>query len=129
MYPTPQLLRQWAAEDHPHYGAPSNIRRIRAEQAAARALLRRILKAGYSVRVHDGEEFHPLTASESVAWDALGNVDEENLVVIDTSAADHVRVGRLFLVWGNGGDELVSDYAWNERVEGSEAIMKRLAGY
>ena len=92
------------------------------EQAIARKVLKRILAAGYGVRVHDGEELHPLTTTEAATWDNMGETEMDRLYVYDGAT----RIGTILLIWGNGED-LVSDWGWAEKVDGSETIMEGLA--
>lgn len=96
----------------------------KAEQTIVRKVLKAVLAAGYSVRVHDGEELHPMTKVESEAWDALGNTDIDRLYVHDGDK----RVGSILFVWGNG-EEIVSDSSWNEAYPDSEAIIDGFAGF
>jgi hypothetical protein len=95
----------------------------KAEQTIVRKVLKAVLAAGYSVRVHDGEELHPMTTVESEAWDALGNTDIDRLYI----HAGEPRVGSILFVWGNGED-IVSDASWNEAYPDSEAIIDGFAG-
>lgn len=94
----------------------------KAEQAIVRKVLKAVLAAGYSVRVHDGEELHPMTMVESEAWNALGNTDIDRLYI----HAGEPRVGSILFVWGNGED-IVSDYSWNEAYPDSEVIVEGFA--
>lgn len=95
----------------------------KVEQDIARAVLQRILAAGYGVVVFDGEEYHPVTTDEATAWAAMGETDEDVLSVYDGSH----RIGNILLLWGNGYD-LVSDWSWREAYPGSEDIICGLAG-
>ena len=104
-----------------HLKNPTGDRKV--EQVIARAVLRRILKAGHQVAVFDGEELHPKTKDEKSAWDAMGETDEDRLYVYDAASA---RIGSILLTWGEG-DTIVADWSWNTKYPGSEAIMNLLA--
>lgn len=93
------------------------------EQEVARAVLRRILAAGYGVRVDDGEDLHPLTTDEATAWDTMGETDADRLKVY----RGWTRIGSILLIWGNGED-LVSDWSWiTDGEDDAETIMNQLA--
>ena len=93
------------------------------EQAIARRILKAILAAGYSVRVHDEEgETSGATQDEATAWNDMGETGVDTLVVLNGR-----RIGSITLIWGNDED-LVSDTAHNPNYEGSEAIIAKLAG-
>lgn len=123
MYHTDKRIKDAALRGERWATDAANVRRIRAERAIAHALLRRILKAGYSVRVHDGEKAHPLTSSFEAAWDAMGETDEDTLLIFDE---DGTQIGGIMLVWGNDED-LVSDYFWTKGFPDREEIISRLA--
>lgn len=77
------------------------------DKLAASLIVRRALKAGYSVSVHDSEEW---TLKRSRDYDtimaALGTTGEDTLRLRDSAGE---VVGSLYLVWGNGPGELVAD--------------------
>lgn len=122
MYSTP---KRWKAT--PSLYTPENVRRIKTEQSIARAVLKRILAAGYSVAVYDGEETHPQTTSQRVAWSQMGETDEDRLYVYARDDDYDGYIGNILLIWGNDFD-LVSDWAWNSGRADAEEIMRRLAG-
>lgn len=120
MYVTTQMLKNPAAY---HLGDAANVRRIKAEQAIARKIVQRILKAGYVISVFDGEEYPCKRSADFKAiWDAMGETDEDVLIIRDVVQ----RIGSITLIWGNDED-LVSDYSWSTSAEGSQGIMDKLA--
>ena len=86
------------------------------ERNIAKALVRRALKMGYSVSVHDGEEvtMHR-SSSEHEIFPSMNSTDSDTLIFF---VGDR-RVGHAWLVWGNEGD-LVSD--WSDNME-TDAIV------
>ena len=85
-------------------------RERQAEMAKARRIVREALRTGYVVRLHDGEEWATeFTRSRSEVNAALRSTDEERLVI--RSADGTERIGSVLLIWGNGAEDLVADYA------------------
>src|SRR4051812_45278198 len=100
MYTTRASVEKAKAADESWAVSASNVRRIFAEQAIVKKVLKRVLAAGYSVAVHDGEELHPITSKEKEAWKALGETDEDRLYVYDGKD----RIGSILFIWGHDED-------------------------
>ena len=99
--------------------APDVVRRQRMERAVISALVKAGLEAGYTLGVHDGEEVVlNRSTSYKAVMAAIMSVDEEHIVFY--SAETGKRVGWVFLVYGNDGWDVISDYTTN-----LEAIMER----
>lgn len=103
-------------------GSNSNTRRIKAEQAIVRKHLKRVIAAGYSVKVFDGEEMSPKFTTAKDAWAFLGETDEDRLYVYTQGGQ---RIGSILFIWGNDED-ILSDWGWNDDLEGSQAVMDKL---
>ncbi|SFJ47639.1 hypothetical protein SAMN03159338_1499 [Sphingomonas sp. NFR04] len=85
------------------------IKRIETEGKIARKAAQALLDAGYSVSVYDGEET-TVTRSTSIGeiMAAMNTTDDDRLIAFD---AEGKRVGFVWFVYGNGGDDVISDYA------------------
>lgn len=99
------------------------IKRIETEAKIARKAVDSLLAAGYTVGVHDGEEV-VVRRSTSVneVMKALASVDEEHLLAYDPATGK--RVGAIYLVYGNDGTDVISDYSVS-----LEAAMKPVNAY
>ncbi len=83
------------------------------ERTVVRRLVRAALAAGYSISVHDGEEWAVSRATRAYdVLDALATTGEDTLQLYD---ADQHSAGWLYLVWGNAddGSELIADHTDN----------------
>lgn len=86
------------------------------------ALLTRVLAEGLHVKVYDGEEFSTeLTRDRALIQRETAATEETTYVLYHGKD----RLGSVWLIHGNGEDVL-SDYSWNTKVEDAEAIMDRL---
>lgn len=93
----------------PREVSPEVFRRQRTEYRIIRAFVRAALKAGHAVGVHNGEEgFGPFTGERQVLKQIM-SVDDEHLTVYK----DGKRVGWVYLVYGNDGCDVISDYTVN----------------
>ena len=102
----------------------------KGEARVARKLVRAALESGYSLSIHDGEEW---TVRRSKDADAI-------LAALATTGMDSIRfrspegprVGELVLVWGNDpeGRELVADIQapWELDLIELESFVKRVLG-
>jgi hypothetical protein len=82
--------------------ADTNERRI------ATAIVTDALAAGFTVSVHDGEEWALLKGNnKTLILLAMGSTDSDTLRLRD---ADDNIVGSITLIWGNGED-LLSDHS------------------
>ena len=99
--------------------APEVVRRHRMERAVISALVKAGLEAGHTLGVHDGGE---MVLNRSISYKAvmatIMAVDEEHLFFF--SAETGKRIGWVFLVYGNDGWDVISDYTTN-----LEPIMDR----
>jgi hypothetical protein len=88
--------------------------RIKIEKQIVRAIVNRALASGWSVSVHDSEEWTiKKSLSTTEIMKAIMTTDEDVLRFHD---ADGV-VGIVSLVYGNDGWDVVSDHSANDRME------------
>lgn len=86
--------------------------RIRLEEKVAGKVVRALLAAGYFVSVHDGEAFTLSKSRDAKALiAALFTSDDDRLFV--RTAPGEAHFGWVWLVYGNSGWDLVSDYTTN----------------
>jgi len=85
------------------------------ERAVIRTLAQSLLDAGFSLRVWEGEDWAgPLTTSRDRIMADIMSVDEEYLYVYRGDGENRpARIGVLFLVYGNDGYDVISDYSTN----------------
>lgn len=83
---------------------------VRADEAkAARRIVRTLLGHGYALSVHDGEETTVRRSTDlSAILPALASTEADTLIAY----MDGERVGSAWLVWGNGGEDLIADWSW-----------------
>lgn len=87
--------------------------RILVERAIIRKLVKTVLErsdAQYSISVSDGEEW-PVVRSRSLAavMAEIGACDEERIAIRKGTTSDAERVGSVYLVYGNGGWDVLAD--------------------
>lgn len=101
-YPHPELK--------PLNEYPDSVRgRIAVERKICRKTIRLMKAAGYTMRVHSGDEWETLKgASEASLMRALFNLDEARLYVYGG-----LDSGWVYFVFGNSGYDVVSDYTIN----------------
>lgn len=93
-------------------GAPLSGHADPGEAAMAALLVSAALGRGYTMSVHDGEEWalrHSSDADEVL--NALATTDADTLAF----RLDGAHVGSVWIVWGNGCD-LFSDWSDNEAI-------------
>ena len=99
--------------------------RARRELQMVNRLLRDAKAAGYTITISDYEEEKGGTPED--LKDALFGLDEAHVIL----HKDGKRIGWVFLVFGNDGWDLISDYSANARVEsllkGCFALSDRLS--
>jgi adenylosuccinate synthase len=103
------VLKEGESVTYPHVKSQRIAQRIHVERAIVRAFVEAVLKAheGYTLRVHDGEEFATeKTRDTDEIMKAIMSTDEDHLYVYEGSR----RVGYLYLVYGNSGWDVMSDY-------------------
>ena len=77
-------------------------------------ILNSAYSSGYTCRLHDGESWATnKNATIKEIMDNLMATDEETLVVYDESGK---RVGSIFLVYGNGGYDVIADNTDNVEI-------------
>ena len=87
----------------------------RHDQKAAEALVAEILKRGYSVSVHDSEQW---VVKKSTDRDAiLANMGETEMDTLRVRNMANDIVCTFTLIYGNGPGETVSDYTSNDEAE------------
>jgi hypothetical protein len=91
--------------------------RIACERKVVRRAVKTILAAGYVVSVYDGEAFAiRRSTSVNAIMAEVQACDEEWLHVstwregVDGAEGKWVRVGTIYLVYGNSGPEVIADY-------------------
>ena len=84
---------------------------IANDEALASRILTYATAQGWTASVHDGEEWTVKSISPTDALPHLGTTDEDTLQFRN---ADKKIMGRLYLVWGNGSDELINDHTDND---------------
>jgi hypothetical protein len=90
---------------------PEGARRMELERRMASALVKACIDRGFRVTVDNGED-KPVVMSTNYrkVMNALWQTDEEYVVLHDATGK---RYGWFFLVYGNSGWDLVSDYTVN----------------
>lgn len=109
--------------------APAVRQRITCERAIARALAKEAIARGYVVSVFNGENCeieYSRNVSKIVA--ALGTTDEEWLRIRQPlESGKYRRIGEFYLVYGNSGYDVVSDYSWvGEEKRDTREIMEAI---
>ena len=69
---------------------------------------------GWSVSVNDGEELVAVKIRPMAAKRYLGSTDEDTLIFFDKAEN---KVGAMWLVYGNAGEEVVADMSANDAME------------
>ncbi len=84
--------------------------RIATEKAVIKAFVKSALADGCKISVYDGEAY-PLTKSADLGavMKAIMSTDEDHLFIWK----DGKRIGWVFLVYGNDGWDVISDYTVN----------------
>jgi len=91
--------------------------RIKIEKRVARLFLKTAIKAGYLVRVHDGDDWAcARTDKVSVALEAMFSTDEDRVYVyekVNDETAEKLfkRLGHAYFIYGNDGYDVISDYS------------------
>lgn len=104
-----------AAEKAADRGERDLARRIRAEGSIALALVSAALERGFTVSVFDCEEWTvKRSTNKAEIVDALFTTDDDT---IRLHTPEGERVGSFWLVYGNCGYDVVSDYTANDACE------------
>ena len=93
-----------------------------SEKRVVNKLLTRILDAGYTISVYDGEEYALRKSRDRAAIQRETAATEATTYVIHRGDD---RLGSIWLVHGNG-DEVISDSSWNHNIHDAEAIIDAL---
>jgi len=89
---------------------PSVTRRQKVEQRIASRLVSALLAADYTLAVCQGDEDEqPATGSKRKIMALLGECDDDRIIVYN----DSKRIGWVHLVYGNDGNDVISDYTMN----------------
>jgi hypothetical protein len=93
-------------------GDKAYAHRIECWEKHIRFTVEQAIAAGFSIGVNDGEET-VLTDCRDVEtiMKALFSTDEDYLLLYESGNSDHF--GWIWLVYGNGVDEVISDYTMN----------------
>jgi hypothetical protein len=83
--------------------------RQKVEREISTALIRELLRQGFHVSVDNGEEETKPMAKESAILAAMFQCDEDRLY----AWRDADRFGWVYLVYGNDGWDVISDYTVN----------------
>lgn len=94
---------------------PAIKARIVVERAVVRHAANTLVAAGYQLRLHDGEDWATsMTSNVADIMREIGACDEESLYVWHASTGpdkDGRYVGKLFLVYGNDGWDVIADHS------------------
>ncbi len=86
----------------------------RIDRAVVRSLIHELLKDGFSLGVHDGEEFVIRHSRDGQAvMEKMFSVDEETLTVYREVEGKPKRFGSVFLVYGESGWDVICDHSVN----------------
>lgn len=115
--------------------SPYVQKRITAERAIARCVIKAAIAKGYYVGICNGEDDEtPITRGQSLNWlvDFLHQCDEDLLVIRGLEPGKNgkgYKVGTVTLIYGNGGYDVLSDWSWVETTErNTEAVMNEICG-
>lgn len=86
--------------------------RVKIERRIVRSLVSEFLAQGFYLAVDDGERMTPKTRDTEVIFDALMETDEDRLFVYreKNEEGKYPRIGGIFLVYGNDGWDVMSDW-------------------
>jgi hypothetical protein len=102
-------------------------KRIKMERAIISRLVKDGLKLGYVVSVCDGEEW---TVKKSTSYKAImGAIQTTDEDIIRFRKADGELVGSFYMVYGNDGYDVISDYSDNdlckELIKGADTLSDK----
>jgi hypothetical protein len=79
------------------------------ERKIVRRIIREAIAIGGTVSLHDGEAWAVVTsAREREIMEHVGSTDTQTLLIRDRNGE---RMGRVYLIFGNDGYDVVSDYS------------------
>lgn len=112
-----------AANNAKDRGETALAARITTEGKVCHKLASAMLAAGHTVSVHDGEE---MALRKSVSLDeimgALFSTDMDYMIAHDATTGK--AIGKVFLVYGNDGYDVINDYSVT-----LEDLMKPVEAY
>lgn len=83
-------------------------RELRLERERAEEIVTAVLNAGYSVGVNDGEETTiKRSTNKTDIFKALWTTDEDVIIAYDKATGK--AIGTIYLVYGNGAEDLIND--------------------
>ena len=88
------------------------------ERPVLTTLIKKLITRGYSLAVHDGEEYvTPRTKKLTTVRPALGGTGEDSLIVFE----DGQRIGSFYLIYNNGSQcdpmTVIADFSgWDDDV-------------
>jgi hypothetical protein len=89
-------------------------RRIRLEGEIAAEVAEKLIEAGYYVSVFDCEEFTLIDSRDvNKIVEAMFTTDDDRLYVRSKKSKEPMYDGWIWFVYGNGGDDVISDYTTN----------------
>ncbi len=118
--------------------------RMFQERAIIRAIVTEAFTKGYAVRVWDGEDWATdgfLKSELDTVMDAIMATDEENIffhrdrVESDppprrgTVYSEFIKLGQIFLVYGNDGNDVMADSTVNDQMDELNASVSDLSDY
>lgn len=112
-YSAADPFRRYAEEVEARGGADNRAvgKRIRDEGRICRAIVDKALSEGLTVSVNDGEEWTVRKSSDrDQIIDALMSTDADILSIRHATAVP-AGMGRIWLVYGNEGHEVINDYS------------------
>lgn len=98
---------------------PAVAARVELEDKIVRAVVEDAIAAGWTVGLHDGEDFAISRSTDADAVMAHTHSTDEQVLVLVGPGGDHANV---WLVYGNDGWDVVSDYTTS-----AEPFLKRAA--
>lgn len=82
------------------------------ETQIASMIIESIISSGYTLRIHDGESWaSSVYDSKEQHLASIMSTDEDSIVVFNPDTKK--RVGRIELVYGNGGYDVIADHTDN----------------
>lgn len=89
------------------------LSRMLVERAVIRHAANALIRSGFFLIVHDGEEkcFETPTQSLDLVMDSIMSTDEDYIYVAEAVDGKFQRRGRIDLVYGNDGYDVICDHS------------------
>ena len=87
-------------------------KRITEETSVVRSIVRNAFHLGYTVSVCDGEEWTVKRTTKE--QDVMNAIQTTDMDVLSFRDAEGVKVGNVWLVYGNSASEVMADWSDNE---------------